>query len=66
MFKTTFVSALAAVAVANEPSLIESKMNHFSNDKYDVVITQNSGFDDFTMIERGTYGQPDQVCKNCT
>jgi hypothetical protein len=65
MFKTTLAMALAAVAAA-EPTLIESKMAHFTNDKYAVVITQNSGEDVFTMIERGTYGDPDPVCKNCT
>lgn len=66
MFKTFAGLALAGAVSANEPSLIESKMEHFSNDKYDIVITQLSGQENFTMIERGTYGDPDPVCKNCT
>ena len=70
MFKSFAALAFAGLASANEPSLIESKMNHFSedvpNDKYDVVIDQVSGDANWTMISRGTYGDPDPVCKNCT
>ena len=66
MFKYTLATALAAVAAANEPTLIESKMSAFTNDKYDIVITQISGIENWTMIDRGTYGDPNPVCKNCT
>ena len=36
------------------------------NVDYDVVITQLSGFDNFTMIDRGTYADPNPMVKNNT
>ena len=55
------------------PTLISSLLNktmmpelYVPNDKYDVVITQVSGIDTFTMIDRGTYADPNPMVKNNT
>ena len=65
MFKSFASLALAGLVSANEPHFIESEMA-VPNDKYDVVIDQISGEENFSMISRGTYGDPEPICKNCT
>lgn len=61
MFKS--LAALAGIASAQHmPTLIEA----VPNDKYDVVISQTSGGENFTLIDRGTYADPNPMCKNCT
>ena len=62
MFKS-FALALATVATAEQaPTLIEAA----ANTDYSVVINQISGTENWTMLDRGTYGDPEPVCKNCT
>merc|ERR1712060_507512 len=56
---TAFTAALASFATAEEPSLIESKLSHYSNDS--IEIDQISGEENMTMITRGTYADPDPI-----
>ena len=62
MFKSSIFGSLAALALANEPHLYGAT----PNDKYDVVITQVSGQENFVVLDSNTYGSPNPVQKNNT
>ena len=64
MFKTFALAALAAVAIAGDddpsgPTMIQSKLDHYSNDS--IVIDQIDTLGHLTMIARGTYADPDPI-----
>lgn len=71
IFSIALMAALAS-AQTEGPTLIESKMDHFSaseeeaNDKYDVVITQISGQQNWIMLPQDTKADSDPVCTACT
>ena len=59
MFKT-FAATLATLAAANEPTMIESKISHFSQAN-SIVIQQDDDEGIFNLNPTFTYASPDPV-----
>ena len=62
MFKTTFAAALAAVAFADEPHLIQKKFASFSQAaENSITISQIDTLGYFTFLDRSSYADPDPI-----
>ena len=62
MYGTTFAAMLAAVAIADEPHLIQKKLANFSEvAQNDIVISQIDDLGYFTFLDRSSYADPDPI-----
>ena len=68
MMNSAFAAAcLVAGTALADPTLIEAKAGHFSEDvANDIVITQVSGQQNFVLLPQYTSADPDPVCTACT